>query len=74
METTPQEKRSANLTALKVSSDALIEKWGADLLKFQSAIDEGRQLQPEDKRRYQFLKAFLVVSLDRKKEAASCSK
>lgn len=66
--TAVQEKRQQHLAALRVSSDALIEKWGADLVRYQSMIARGEKLRPEDNRRYQFLRAFLVVSIDRKED------
>jgi hypothetical protein len=62
----PQEKRAAQLTAMYVSSEAMIEKWGADLERFQGMIDNGEHMSHENMRRYQFLKAFLVVSMDRR--------
>lgn len=68
---TPQEKREAQLRCAAVSSEALIEKWGADLERFQFAIDRGVKLSPEDNRRYLFLKAFVVVSIDRREVVAA---
>ena len=67
---TPQEKRSAQTIAMHVSSEAMIEKWGADLARYQNAIDRGEKLDPESNRRYLFLRAFLIVSLDRREAVA----
>lgn len=68
---TPKEKREMQLKCAAVSSEALIEKWGADLVRFQSQIDRGLKLSPEDNRRYLFLKAFVVCSLDRREAVAA---
>jgi len=70
---TPQQKRAAQLTAMYVSSEAMIEKWGDDLIRFQEMIDNGEKLAPEQMQRYQFLKAFLVVSMDRNEVLAKAN-